>query len=270
MDEYLLEAVWPRNVAVQVAGDPAPFAGVGADRVYVGVRGCCELFLELCARGTVRKWLKSATSVGSHCGLVTPLLVPERYFDAVVSAVADHADVLDRVMIGDLGVAAALKGSVRVSWCGRVLNAGHAEYLRSLGIDGVRSLSPVSAGVMDINHTVDVEIPAFGRIPLSFSPVCLLKMMDRGFDCPTGCVEGLSSGAEPVTLSCAGGSVRVMPGFLESTDFIDLSGQMKSFGRDTCAVIETSGLSATEVAEAVDALRRGRAVYTGRPLFVSE
>lgn len=285
MEEYLQDQQQLRTVAVQIAGDPRPFAGVGADRAWVGVRGCCDLFLALCADGTIGAWLADAAKVGRGVGLSTPMVVPQNRFDQVVSAIMELAPAFDRVMTGDMGVATAVVGRVRVTWCGRVLNTAHAEYLCKMGVDGVRALSPVSTACKDINHAVDLEMPAFGRIPLAFLSVCLYQTMDRDFDCPGACVSAVAGaggesaagagpagevGAEPVVLSTKDGAVGVRPCFLESRDFLDLSTMLKPFGRDTCAVIETSGLTPAEVAQAVDALRHGEAVPTTRPLFFSE
>ncbi len=270
MEEYYQDIPQSRTVAVHVAGDPSPFAGVGADRVWVGVRGCCDMFLALCENGTIRKWLDDARRVGRMVGLCTPLLVPGNRFSMVVTAIQDHAGLFDRVMTGDLGVAAAMHPAIRVTWCGKVLNVAHAEWLRANGIDSVRAMSPVSTACKDINHTVDLEMPAFGRIPLAVSPVCFYRTVDRDFQCPGDCVSAGDSDTDMVVLSNEGGAVGVRPCWFESRDFLDLSANMKPFGRDTCAVVETSGLTPAEVADAVHALRHGDDVPTTRPLFTSE
>lgn len=276
MDDFAVDIPQSRTVAVHVAGDPLPFAGAAADRVWVGVRGCCELFMALCENGTVRRWLADARKVGRGVGLATPFVVPQIRFDAVVGAIRDHSDAFDRVMTGDVGVAAAVArgagngAGIRVTWTGRVLNVAHAEYLLSVGIDSVRAISPVSTACKDINHTVDLEMPAFGRIPLAFMPFCAHRVMDREYECPGACVRNVAGDSDPIVLSNENGAVGLDPCVLVSRDFLDLSPVMKPFGRDTCAVVETAGLTPAEVADAVDALRHGEIVPTSRPLFVSE
>ncbi len=316
-----------RLVAVQVSGDPSLLAGAGADRAWVGVRGCAELFLALCADGTMRRWLTAARQVGKRVGLCSPVIVPAPLHDDVVEAIKGLAGLADRVMTGDLGVASRIGDRIPVSWCGNVRNAEHARFLRSIGIEGVRMITPVSAGCRDINRIVDLEVPAFGRIPLAFMPECVFRAIDRSFDCPGACIaatardsgqfsigavtdedvsgQGISpqsvisslldvtpqsllsalSNAAPRSISEALSfvsrtvrpqpstglaSVIVRPCFVESGDFLDLSPVMKPFGRDTSAVVETSGLDADEVRAAVDALREGDLVTTSRPLFVTE
>lgn len=314
-------------MAVQVSGDPSLLAGTGADRAWVGVRGCAELFLALCADGTIRRWLIAARQVGNRVGLCSPVIVPAPLQDDVVDAIKGLASLVDRVMTGDLGVASRIGDRISVSWCGNVRNAEHARFLRSIGIEGVRMVTPVSAGCRDINHIVDLEVPAFGRIPLAFMPECVFRAIDRSFDCPGACIDAtgrdagqfsicavsgddasaqgispqslisslfdvtpqsllsalsnatpqsvvaaLSAFAQPIRPQPPTGlaSVIVRPCFIESGDFLDLSPVMKPFGRDTCAVVETSGLDTDEVRAAVDALREGDLVTTSRPLFVTE
>ena len=243
-----------RKVAVHVTGDPAPFINCGADRYWVGVRGSVGRFLACAADGTLRKWLETAADSRRKVGLVTPWCVDGARFDQVVSVIADFSDRFDRVLTGDLGVTAAVAGAVRVYWCGRVYNVDHVYFLRDVGVYGVRAISPVSTGAMDINHDIDLEMPVFGRIPIAYMPDCEMN----------------AGSVPPALLHGAGGSVLVQPGYLESSDFLDLSDSLRPFGRDTCGVVETSGLTPDEVAEAVDAIRFGRPVDTNRPLYVSQ
>lgn len=278
-DDYLLETVRQRTVAVHVEGDPAPYAGAGADRVYTGVDACCELFLAACADGTIKRWLAAARNVGKIVGLVVPVVVPQKHFDAVISAIYAHAKGCGRVLTGDMGIATTLKGQVPVSYVGQVHNVEHAAFLTAAGFDSVRAFSPVPTAVLDINHHIDLEMPAFGRIVVSYSPVCLFKtqaagsLSDVGRNCPFGCVSKLACGttrasdASPIVLSRGTDAVLVRPKHLLTSEFLDLSEDMDMFGRDTCAVVNTSGLTGPEVAAAVDALRHSRRIETTRPLF---
>ncbi len=327
MEDFTQDLPPIRLVAVQVSGDPSLLAGAGADRAWVGVRGCAELFLALCADGTIRRWLIDARQVGKRVGLCSPVIVPATLQDDVVDAIKGLASLADRVMTGDLGVASRVCDRIPVSWCGNVRNSEHARFLRSTGIEGVRMVTPVSDGCRDINRIVDLEVPAFGRIPLAFMPECVFRAIDRSFDCPGACISAtardagqfsiravtdndasaqgiwprslisslfdvtpqsllsalsnatpqsvvaaLSSVAQPIRPRPGTGlaSVIVRPCFIESGDFLDMSPVMKPFGRDTCAVVESSGLDADEVRVAVDALREGDLVTTSRPLFVTE
>lgn len=289
-DDFLLDTIKQRTVAVHVEGDPAPFAGAGADRVYTGIDACCELFLAACADGTIKRWLAAARSVGKIVGLVVPIVVPQKHFDAVISAIYAHAKGCARVLTGDMGIATTLKGHVPVSYVGQVHNVEHAAFLTAAGFDSVRAFSPVPTGALDINHRIDLEMPAFGRIVVSYSPVCLYKTQavasfsDVGRNCPFGCSARMSRGqpattsgdqslafdlseSSQITLSRGTDAVVVRPKYLLTSEFLDLSEDMDMFGRDTCAVINSSGLTGPEVAAAVEALRHGRKVETVRPLF---
>lgn len=243
-----------RKVAVHVTGEPAPFIGCGADRYWVGIRGSVTEFLARARDRTLDRWVETALKSRRKVGLVTPHVVDQAGFEDVVSVIADFSGRVDRVLTGDPGVAASVSEVVRVYWCGQVCNVDHVYFLHRIGVRGVRAIRPVSTGAMDINRDIDLEMPVFGRIPLAFMPD-----VHENCDPPS-----------PVALYGRGGAVIVRSGYIESADFLDLSDSLRPFGRDTCGVVETSGLEPDEVSEAVDAIRFGRAVETRRPLFVSD
>ncbi len=129
-------------------------------------------------------------------------------------------------------------------------------------------------------------MPAFGRIVVSYSPVCLYRtqvagsLSEVGRNCPFGCaaeaatccVDVPGKASDPaavaqITLSHGTDAVLVRPKHLLTSEFLDLSEDMDMFGRDTCAVVNTSGLTGAEVAAAVEALRNGSKIETKRPLF---
>lgn len=243
-----------RTVAVHITGDPSPFVRCGADRYWIGIRGSVSAFLQAAADGTLAGWLETALATRRKVGLVTPQLVDRARFDQVVSAIADFSPMVDRVMTGDLGIATEVAGAMKTWWVGRVHNVDHASMLRRIGIHGVRAVCPVSTGAMDINREIDLEMPVFGRVPLAYLPDCDFRAV----------------AVEQPVLHGRGGSILVGQGYLESFDFLDLSDGLRPFGRDTVGVVETSGLTVEEVAEAVDAIRFGRPVETTRPLFITE
>jgi hypothetical protein len=265
---------------VHVTGDPAPYVHVGADRYWVGERASVSRFLAAAGDGTLAAWLDTAAFSKRKVGLVTPHSVDQARFEMVVAAIGGLSGRFDRVMTGDLGVASALRGVAKVYFCGRVHNIDHAMFLRDIGIKGVRAVCPVSTGAMDINREIDLEITVFGRIPLAFGPECLGA--GQGGESRAKSVDGdeavasgnrVSAGnvdSGDLVLTGRGGAVIVHPGWLQSAEFLDLSDSLRPFGRDTCGVIESDGLTPDEVAEAVDAIRFGRPVETTRTLFVSE